>query len=146
MDVLTSNDIQLGDVLLKTNIEKLSILPAGTSHPRATELLASDAMNHLLAELADRYSDRIIIIFDSPPLIVTTESRVLATHMGQVVMVVESNKTTQGAVRQALSTIDACPVRLMLLNKSQQSGSGSYGYGYGYGYGYCHGHAPRDNA
>ena len=95
MDVLTSNDMHLGDVLLKTNIEKLSILPAGTPHPRATELLASDAMNHLLAELADRYSDRIVV-FDSPPLLVTTESRVLATHMGQIVMVVESNRTTQG--------------------------------------------------
>ncbi|MBP6800872.1 MAG: chromosome partitioning ATPase, partial [Zoogloea sp.] len=57
MDVLTNPDIQLGDVLLKTNIEKLSLLPAGTPHPRATELLASDAMNNLLDELAVRYSD-----------------------------------------------------------------------------------------
>ena len=64
-----------------SNTEKLSLLPAGTPHPRATEPLASDAMNAPLAELAERYSDRIIV-FDSPPLLVTTESRVLATHMG----------------------------------------------------------------
>ncbi|HNO87931.1 MAG TPA: AAA family ATPase, partial [Rhodocyclaceae bacterium] len=68
MDVLTTDDVELGDVLLKTNIDKLTLLPAGTPHPRATELLASDAMNNLLAELAVRYSDRIVV-FDSPPLI-----------------------------------------------------------------------------
>lgn len=137
MDVLLSDgDIRLPDVLLKTNIEKLSILPAGASHQRSTELLASDAMNQLVAEIATRYSDRVVI-FDSPPLLATTEARVLASHMGQVVMVVEAGKTTQGMVNQALSTIETCPLKLMLLNKTRDPGSsGYYGYHYGpYGYG-----------
>ena len=63
-------------------------------------------MNRLLEDLASRYSDRIII-FDSPPLLVTTEARVLATHMGQVVIVVEAQKTPQAAVKQALAAIEA---------------------------------------
>ena len=134
MDVLTGDVDDLGDVLLRTNIEKLSILPAGMPHPRATELLASDSMNQLLEQIARRYPDRIIV-FDSPPLLVTTEARVLATHMGQIVVVVEAERTTQGSVRQALATIDACPIKLMVLNKSRRAGAGSY-YGYGYGYGY----------
>lgn len=134
MDVLTGDVDDLGDVLLRTNIEKLSILPAGMPHPRATELLASDSMNQLLEQIAKRYPDRIVV-FDSPPLLVTTEARVLATHMGQIIVVVEAERTTQGSVRQALGTIDACPIKLMVLNKSRRSGAGSY-YGYGYGYGY----------
>ena len=134
MDVLTGDVDDLGDVLLRTNIEKLSILPAGMPHPRATELLASDSMNQLLEQIARRYPDRIVV-FDSPPLLVTTEARVLATHMGQIVVVVEAERTTQGSVRQALGTIDACPIKLMVLNKSRRAGAGSY-YGYGYGYGY----------
>ena len=56
-----------------------SILPAGSRHRRSTELLASEQMASLLRELASRYSDRIII-FDSPPLLATTEARVLATQ------------------------------------------------------------------
>ncbi|WP_341676079.1 XrtA-associated tyrosine autokinase [Niveibacterium sp. SC-1] len=137
MDVLLGQASSVGDVILRTSIEKLSVLPAGMPHRRATELLASDSMNRLLDEMATRYSDRIII-FDSPPLLVTTEARALATHMGQVVMVVESERTTQAMVRQALSTIEACPVKLMLLNKTDMaSNTGHYGvYGYGYGYGY----------
>lgn len=136
MDVLLGNVGSIGDVLLRTNIEKLTILPAGMPHQRATEFLASETMNTLLAELATRYSDRIVI-FDSPPLLVTTEARTLATHMGQIVMVVEATRTTHAMVQQALATIDACPVKLMLLNKVRgNSGAGHYGvYGYGYGYG-----------
>jgi receptor protein-tyrosine kinase len=135
LDVLVEDSIDLRGVLLKTDVEKLSILPAGTQHARATELLASDAMNRLLEDMARRYSDRIII-FDSPPLLVTTESRVLATHMGQVVVVVEAQRTPQSAVKQALATIEECPVKMMMLNKGRgASSSDTYGYGYGYGYG-----------
>ena len=133
MDALAGGVTDLSDVLLRTNIEKLTLLPAGMPHARATELLASEAMTQLLEQMSNRYPDRIII-FDSPPLLVTTESRVLATHMGQIVMVVEAERTTHSTVRQALATIENCPVKLMVLNKSRERGPGSY-YGYGYGYG-----------
>ena len=133
MDVLAGDVTDLSDVLLRTNIEKLTLLPAGMPHARATELLASEAMTQLLEQMSNRYPDRIII-FDSPPLLVTTESRVLATHMGQIVMVVEAERTTHATVRQALTTIESCPVKLMMLNKSRERSTGSY-YGYGYGYG-----------
>lgn len=136
MDVLLNDSLDLGDVLLKTNVEKLTLLPSGTPHPRATELLASDAMNRLLDEMASRYSDRIII-FDSPPLLVATESPALATHMGQVVVVVEAEKTPHATIKEALSKVGDGPVKLMMLNKTKRgSGAGAYGY-YGYGgYGY----------
>ncbi len=136
LDVLTDDALDLGQVLLRTNVEKLTLLPSGTPHQRATELLASDAMASLLEEMASRYSDRIIV-FDSPPLLVTTEARVLASHMGQVVVVVEADSTTHGDVRQALATIEQCPVKMVMLNKSRTVGEGGY-YGY-YGYqGYQH--------
>ena len=135
LDVVNENSLDISRVLLRTNIEKLSILPSGTPHPRATELLASDAMIRLLDDMAKRYPDRIII-FDSPPLLLTTEARALATHMGQIVVVVQSGETTQAAVREAVATIDACPLKMMVLNKATQSASDRYGYGYAYGYGY----------
>jgi protein-tyrosine kinase len=126
---------EMSQVLQRTNIDKLTLLPSGTPHPRATELLASEAMRQLLDDIATRYHDRIVI-FDSPPLLLTTESRVLASHMGQIVVVVNAGKTLQADVQHALSTIESCPVRLMLLNKAQRAADGAYGYSYGYGYGY----------
>jgi protein-tyrosine kinase len=132
---LLEGTADIPSVLLRTSIEKLTVLPSGTPHPRATELLASDAMRALLDDMAQRYPDRIII-FDSPPLLLTTESRVLAAQMGQVVMVVQAEQTLRADVQRALATIDVCPVRLMLLNKSRVHSAGGYGDGYGYGYGY----------
>lgn len=133
LDLLISPGLDVADVLLKTNVERLSILPAGRPQSRATELLASDGMYRLLAELASRYSDRILI-FDAPPLLPSTESRVLAAHMGQVVVVVEASRTSQTALSQALATIESCPVVMTLLNKARRSEVGSY-YGYYGAYG-----------
>ncbi|MCU0921346.1 MAG: XrtA-associated tyrosine autokinase [Burkholderiaceae bacterium] len=132
---LLEGKAEMSGVLLKTDVDKLTVLPSGTPHARATELLASEAMRALLDDISKRYPDRIVI-FDSPPLLMTTEARVLATQMGQVVMVVQADKTLQADVQQALSTIETCPVKMMLLNRMRPVDKGSYGYGYGYGHGY----------
>ena len=128
LDVLADPSIDLSDVMLRTNIDKLSLLPAGAPRAHATEMLSSENMDRLLSDLATRYSDRIIV-FDAPPLLPSTESRVVATRMGQVILVVEAKRTPQRAVVQALSTIEDCPVVLPLLNKASRSEVGLY-YGY----------------
>jgi protein-tyrosine kinase len=129
LDVLKDKSIDLGEVLIRTNVEKLSLLQAGTQHSQATELLASAEMARLLDEISMRYEDRIII-FDSPPLLVTTEARVLATQMGQIVFVVNAENTLQRDVKQALATIEACPLKMMVLNQVRTVAQGAYGYGY----------------
>jgi receptor protein-tyrosine kinase len=130
MDVVGSGHLDLGDVMLRTNVPKLSLLPAGTANAKSTELLASAAMETLLDELAAKYSDRIII-FDAPPLIPTSESRVLASRVGQVVMVVVANQTTHAQAAQAYAAVDSCPVVLSVLNKVTGAASAeSYGYYY----------------
>ena len=128
LDLLTRDDLDFADAMVRTNVDKLTLLPAGARHRRSTELLASEQMASLLRELASRYSDRIII-FDSPPLLATTEARVLATHMGQIVMVVAADATSQHAVNQALATVESCDVVLMALNKASRTDVGTY-YGY----------------
>lgn len=128
MDLLTDPAVGVADVMLRTNVPKLSILPAGRPHARATELLASESMQRLLAELSTRYSDRILV-FDAPPLLPSTESRVLASQVGQVVLVVEANHTSQRTLEQALATVEQCPTVWPLLNKVSRSEVGSY-HGY----------------
>lgn len=131
LDALQSKSFDLGHALIRTNVEKLTLLPSGTQDAHATELLASDAMVRLLNEMATRYPDRIVI-FDSPPLLSTTEARVLATHMGQIVFIVQAETTLQSDVKRALGTIQACPVKMILLNQARTVAQGAYGYGYSY--------------
>jgi receptor protein-tyrosine kinase len=129
IDVLLDRRIDLADVLLKVDIGKLTLLPVGTMHKHATELLSSGAMRRLLHEMADRYHDRIII-FDSPPLLAASEASVLAGQVGQIVVVVEAGRTTESALKDALGHIDVSRVTGLLLNKGD---SPTIGYGYGYG-------------
>jgi|KBSSwiStaDraftv2_1062776.scaffolds.fasta_scaffold00189_41 receptor protein-tyrosine kinase len=128
LELLTRDDLDIDDVVVQTNIENLSVMPAGAQQLRATELLASEQMAIVLRDLSTRYPDRIIV-FDSPPLLPTTEARVLASHMGQIVMVVAADSTKQNTVNLALETIERCEVVLMLLNKADKTDVGSY-YGY----------------
>jgi len=131
MDVLREPRIDLADVLWNTDIGKLTLLPAGTAPQHATELLASEAMRVFLREIAERYHDRIII-FDSPPLLAASEAGVLASQMGQIVMVVEAGKTSEAVLKVALDRIDTGKVTGLLLNKGESRGR-DYDYG-GYGY------------
>ena len=132
MDCLVDDKLDLSDVLLRTNVDTLAILPAGTSTPRATELLASSTMTQLLHELAHRYPDRIII-FDSPPLLLTSEARVLASHMGQIVVVVESQTTTQHAVKEALTQLEGMSNVNLIYNKTRDIPGIEETYDYHYG-------------
>ncbi|MDO9188338.1 MAG: XrtA-associated tyrosine autokinase, partial [Sulfurimicrobium sp.] len=130
LDVLLDDKLELADVMIKTNVEKLSILTSGRKSKHATELLASQSMSDLLREIAHRYSDRIVI-FDSPPLLQTSEAHVLASQMGQIVLVVAAEKTPQNAVKEALRQIESCDIVNLIYNKASTFPGGEY-YGHYY--------------
>lgn len=134
LDVLRDPKMPLSDVLIKTDIAKLTVLPSGRGFAHATELLASSAMKAFVQDISSRYQDRIII-FDCPPLLATSEASVLATYMGQIVFVVEAERTPREAIKDALSHLADCEHVGIVLNKAPvRTGAGDY-YGYGYGYG-----------
>lgn len=132
MDLLVDDKLDVSDVLLRTNVDTLSVLAAGTSTPRATELLASSTMANLVHEIASRYPDRIVI-FDSPPLLLTSEARALASHMGQIVVVVEAQKTTQHALGEALRQLEGYPNVNLIYNKTRDIPGIEETYDYHYG-------------
>ena len=121
LDLLTHPQLPPARTLLKTNIERLTFLPCGTPRANATELLASEAMEQLVASLASRYTDRILI-FDAPPLLAAPEPPVLAGYMGQIVVVVEAQRTTHKSAQQALASVESCPVVMTVLNKCEGNG------------------------
>jgi protein-tyrosine kinase len=133
MDCLLDPALEVDECVLTTNVERLALLPAGRRHEHATELLASASMGKLVERLSSRY-DSEVLIFDSPPILLTTESRVLASQMGQIVMVVEAGRTSRESVVEALRAIGSPEHAGLILNKARESRGGSYG-GYGYGYG-----------
>lgn len=131
VDVVSDAAIDLADVLIRTNIENLAILPSGRPRPGASELLASARMTRFVNDIAKRYADRVII-FDSPPMLARSEAMVLAQHVGQVVFVVEAERTSRTAVSEALTMIGPAKLGGVVLNKTPQiplqEGFGYYDY------------------
>ena len=131
IDLLQNTGASVADFILPTNVEKLRILPAGSLHNHANELLASARMQRLMLELSEEDPDRVII-FDSPPLLLTTEATVLSDFMGQIVFVVSADMTPQHAVRQAIEQIGEEKMVGLVLNRSRKR-MNPYYHAYGYG-------------
>ena len=133
IDYLDGEELDFSMMMIKTDIPGLSFIPAGKRHGYTTELLASNRMAFLAEELHTRYPDRIVI-FDSPPLLAATQAEVLAGLVGQVVLVVEAENTSQNMVTESINKLKVCDVVLALMNKSMRSFDLNY-FGYGH-YGY----------
>ncbi|HHM05327.1 MAG TPA: tyrosine-protein kinase family protein [Gammaproteobacteria bacterium] len=131
VDYLADQDKALSELMLKTNLASLRILPAGRRHHHSTELLASESMRCLADELAQRYPDRVVI-FDSPPLLATSEAAVLAGLVGQIVLVVESDRTKREELKEALALLDPEQYTALVLNKTRRPFGADYPY-YSYG-------------
>ncbi len=130
IDYLEGQDIPFSDIIIDTNMPGFRVVPAGKLHKHSTELLSSDKMALLVEELSNRYPDRIII-FDSPPLLAATQGEVLAKLVGQVLLVVEAEKTLQSMVIESVGKLASCDVVLAVFNKSNRKmDPGYYGYGY----------------
>jgi exopolysaccharide/PEP-CTERM locus tyrosine autokinase len=132
IDLLLKPEMDLQDVILRTSLSGMRVLPSGPIHKHATELLASDRMAALVRELADRYPDRVIV-FDTPPLLLTTEAQAMAHLMGQIVVVVHAAHTPQTAVMQALESLEGTTSISLVLNKTRTAWGEEYSrYGYYY--------------
>ncbi len=128
VDLIQDETLELSDVMLRTQLDNLSILPAGRPHHLATELLASERMGRIVEDIVARYPERIIIL-DSPPVLLSSIAGVLALHVGQILYVVEADKTTETALDNALPLVSSCKNINLLLNKSHAIGeSDRFGY------------------
>ncbi len=123
VDLIADDRIDMSDVIMRTNIENLSVMPAGRPHHLATELLASERMGNLVSELSLRYPERVVIM-DSPPALLSSVAGVLALNVGQTLFVVEAERTSQTAVDSAIGLVSACKNINLLLNKSRPLGGG----------------------
>jgi protein-tyrosine kinase len=129
LDMVSDPGIDLEGLIHPTDVPNLFLMPAGTASARATELLASDRMVEAMDWLQSSDVNRIFI-FDSPPLLLTTEAPALAEVCGQVVVVVQADHTEHHILENALSRLPPGCAPSLILNQSTMKTSGYY-YGYG---------------
>jgi|KBSMisStaDraftv2_1062788.scaffolds.fasta_scaffold09250_4 protein-tyrosine kinase len=114
MEAVSNPEIQPESLVLSTNVEGFSILPAGRRDENATEYFASARMVEVINQLMTP-ANRIVVV-DTLPLLLTTESRALLPLAGHVVMVVRADVTPTEAVRSAVELIGESTNVSLLLN------------------------------
>lgn len=124
------------DLIWQSDLPNFRFLPAGIAHNHVTELLSSRNMADLVDGLSRNHPERVIV-FDTAPMLLTSEASIVADLAGQIVFVVSAESTTKGMVSDALRIINDHSRIGFLLNKTRKNQNNIYGYGYGYGYGYA---------
>ncbi len=118
LDIAANSELDASQVMAKTAIENLSVLPIGIERDLGPELFASKQMTKLIQAIGRRYADRLIVL-DAPPTLSTSDPAALAPIVGQVLFVVEAERTQRDEVVSSLDLLQACPTITLLLNKVQ---------------------------
>lgn len=131
LDALAGAVDDVEGCIIDTDVPQLSVLPAGTKTTSDTELLASDRARAILDRLAQA-NPRRIVIFDSPPALAASPASVLALHVGQVLLVVRADQTSESDLREAVQLLEGCEhIQLVLNAVSFQPGGRRFGSYYG---------------
>ncbi len=125
--------VKISDVMIKTGIGKLIFLPAGSPTDNSSELLSSDRMKKLIHEMKYRYNDRYII-FDSAPILVTSDTISLSNLVDGLLIVMQGGRTTLKTAEKALSLINGTNILGVVFNNvPREFAKNLYPYYYGYG-------------
>lgn len=131
LDALASPAAEIERYVVPTDIPQLSLLPAGSKMTGDTELLASRRTGQLIEALLAA-DPRRLVIFDSPPALAASPASVLANHVGQVMLVVRADRTSDGDLREAIAMLDGCEhIQLVLNAVSYAPGGRRFGSYYG---------------
>ena len=132
-----SKQQKLEDCIQKNVMQNLDVLPAGPIPPNPSELLASEQMSKILEDLREQYS---VIIIDTPPVNIVTDTMELAKNLSGIIMVLQYGKTTREEVEEVVKRIEFSQVNLLgfILNGIKVKRSSRYysKYAYKKGYGY----------
>jgi Mrp family chromosome partitioning ATPase len=123
MDALADPSIRPESLVIRTDIEGLFVLPAGTATSLDAEYLASARTGEVLDRLTQGAPDRIVI-FDTPPALAASPAAELAQHVGQALLVVRADETSRAALEDAQQLLSACGDIKLLLNAARYSPSG----------------------
>jgi exopolysaccharide/PEP-CTERM locus tyrosine autokinase len=129
LDALGDESVDVESLIVGTDLPGFEILPSGKFVENAPELLASTRMAEIAAQLGSRDVGQLVV-FDSVPLLASSEARALMPIIGQVVLVARVGATPRSAVQQAVAAIDKKKLHGLVVNHAPLSSVGGY-YGYG---------------
>ena len=126
-DLAVDPAVEMAGLIVPTVIDSMTVLPIGSLIEDANLTLK---VATVLTAIARRYSDHLVVL-DAPPCLATSDPSTLSSHVGQIVMVVEAERTQRRELERALDLVASCPNIALMLNKTRTAYSNNFGaYGY----------------
>lgn len=124
---LTNHETSLSDIVYKTSIDNLCIVPSGPVPPNPSELIGSKRMNELINTLSSKCD---LVIYDAPPVTSVTDAQILSTKVDGTILVVRINKAEKAAIRDSVELLNHVGGHIIgtITNDVKNSTSGYYGY------------------
>jgi len=122
-------EVDISDILIKTGIGNLILIPAGRAVSNPVELLSSDRMKTLVHELKHRYIDRYVII-DTPPILPFADAIAVGSLVDGVVFIVREGRTQKKAIEDSLNLIKNLNVLGIVFNRVREANLNGHHYRY----------------
>ncbi|HNP35109.1 MAG TPA: CpsD/CapB family tyrosine-protein kinase [Woeseiaceae bacterium] len=119
------NDIEIEDVVVKTSIERLLIIPAITAHENSSELLSSPRMMDLV-RLLSADTQGCTVIFDFPPMLDADDLLAFSPNIDALLFIVAECETRRSDLQQAQGMLEDLHVIGVILNKSDDKSPAYY--------------------
>lgn len=120
---------RLQDSVKKSGVPGLDLLLCGQIPSNPAELLESEVMDELIEEMKEKYD---MVIFDSPPLLSVTDSKILANKCDGTVLVVSTGKTEKDSLAKARDSLVTARAYILgvVLNNYKIGKNTAYYYNY----------------
>jgi protein-tyrosine kinase len=125
-DLMAEPHRRPADLIRPTALDRLWVLPHGTIRERLSEAAPGASMAEAALRLAQSLP-RHVVILDTPACLSASVCSALAGAAGQVLLVVDAQRTEQNEVEAALDVLEACPVLQLLLNRVRLTSNDSFG-------------------
>jgi non-specific protein-tyrosine kinase len=125
-DFLRDPQADITDFLMGTQVPELQVLTSGALPPSPSELLGSQRMKQVMANLTE-FAD--IVIYDSPPAVLVADAAILSERVDGVVLIMEAGKTRRDLIKQAVFNLNQAEANIFgaVLNRVNK---GRYSYYY----------------
>ena len=123
-----SSSGSVADVIQRTPVENLSILPSGPKPPNPSELLSSPRMDQVLAEARQLFD---VVIFDMPPVVAVTDAQIMSSKTDGTLLVVRENTSRKESLTKAKELLEMVQARVLgvVYNGAEHSKDAGYYYG-----------------
>jgi capsular exopolysaccharide synthesis family protein len=116
---------RLDEAVHTSSVAGLDVLTCGTVPPSPADLLGSEGMQNLLADVRGRYD---AVIVDGPPILVVSDAHVLCGMVDGAVLVVSAASTPRGVAIRATRTLRGLRARVVgaVLNRVRATKGGYF--------------------